>query len=169
MLLLTRERTLMKLEGDFADIMCDINPDHKPNVVYEKGKKVLYLEILQAIYGCLESSLRWYELYSETLENEGFTINPYDKCVANKEIDGHQCTIVWYVDDNKVSHKDKHVVDSIIALIEKHFGKLSISRGEEHTFLGMNIKIGKNKTIEIEMKDQLKETIEMFTDFEICC
>ena len=124
------------------------------------------MEILQAIYGCLESSLRWYELYSETLEKEGFTINPYDKCVANKEIDGHQCTIVWYVDDNKVSHKDKNVVDDVIDLIEKHFGKLSVSRGEDHTFLGMNIKIRKDKKIEIEMKDQLRETIKMFTDFE---
>ena len=160
------ERVLMRLEGEFVDIMCDINPEHIPNVTYERGKKVLYLEILQAIYGCLESSLRWYELYAETLQKEGFIINPYDRCVANKEINGLQCTIAWYVDDNKVSHKEKRVVDEIIELIKSHFGELSVSRGREQKFLGMNIKIREDKKIEIEMKDQLREAIDMFTDFE---
>ena len=37
------ERTLMKLEGEFVDIMCEINPEHKPNIIYENGKKTLYL------------------------------------------------------------------------------------------------------------------------------
>ena len=92
------ERVLMRLVGNFVDIMCKVNPDHTRNVIYENGKKVLYLEVLQAIYGCIESALRWYELYSETLSKEGFVINPYDKCVANKIINGKQCTIVWYVD-----------------------------------------------------------------------
>ena len=81
------ERTIMRLEGEFVDIMCDVNPEYKPNITYVKGKMTLYLEIIQAIYGCLESSLRWYELYSKTLKEEGFTIIPYDRCVANKEID----------------------------------------------------------------------------------
>ena len=160
------ERTLMKLEGDFVDIMCDINPEHKPNITYENGKKTLYMEIMQAIYGCLESSLRWYEFYSETLKAEGYVINPYDKCVANKEIDKNQCTIIWYVDDNKVSHKDTKVVDDVLEMIRGHFGDITVSRGEEHTFLGMNIKVRKDKKIEIEMKDQLKETIDMFETFE---
>ena len=78
----------MKLEGEFADIICEVNPEHIPNVIYENGKKVLYMEILMAIYGCIESALRWYELYSQTLEKEGFVINRYDKCVANKIING---------------------------------------------------------------------------------
>ena len=62
---------------------------NKKNVIYENGKKVLYLEILQEIYGCIESLLRWYELYSETLMKEDSKINPYDKCVANKVINGN--------------------------------------------------------------------------------
>ena len=107
------------------------------------------MEILQAIYGCIESALRWYELYSETLEKEGFIINAYDRCVANKMINGKQCTIVWYVDDNKVSHKDPIVVNEVIELMKRHFGDLIITRGREHRFLGMNIKINKGKGIEI--------------------
>ena len=64
------KRVLMKLVGEFVDIMCKVNPEHAKNVVYENGQKVLYMEILQAIYGCIESALRWYELYSETLKRK---------------------------------------------------------------------------------------------------
>ena len=156
----------MRLEGEFVDIMCEINPEHKSNVIYENGKKTLYLKIMQAIYGCLESALRWYEFYSERLKAEGFAINPYDKCVANKEINGSQCTIMWYVDDNKISHKESSVVDDVLGMIRNYFGDITVSRGEEHTFLGMNMKIRKDKKIEIEMKDQLRETIDMFNNFE---
>lgn len=53
----------------------------------------------------MESALLWYELYSMVLEDMGFELNPYDKCVANKTINGKQCTIAFYVDDNKISHK----------------------------------------------------------------
>ena len=144
------------------DIMVDVNPDHKKNVIYENGKKVLYLEILQAIYSCIESSLRWYVVYSETLMNEGFKINPYDKCVANKVINGKQCTIVWYVADNKVSHVDKNVVTEVIEMMKGHFGDLVVTRGNTHNFLGMNIRITKEKSIEIQMKDQLNEAIATF-------
>ena len=131
-------------------------------MVYEKGRKVLYMEVLQAIYGCIESALRWYELFSETLVKEGWKINPYDKCVANKEINDKQCTIVWYVDDNKVSHDDPEVVTEVIELMKGHFGDLTVTRGNKHRFLGMNITIHPQQKIEIEMKDQLQEAIDMF-------
>ena len=57
----------------------------------------------------------------------GFEINSYDKCVANKMIMGKQCTITWYVDDNKISHVNEKVVTMVLDKIEDHFGKLKIS------------------------------------------
>ena len=53
----------------------------------------------------------------------GFKINPYDSCVANKLIDRKQCTIVWYVDNNKISHINPKVVDDVIKQIENNFGQ----------------------------------------------
>ena len=160
------ERVLMRLVGNFVNIMCKVNPKHLENVIYENGRKVLYLEVLQAIYGCIESALRWYKLYSNTLVKEGFIINPYDKCVANKIINDKQCTIVWYVDDNKISHEDPEVVTDTIGLMKKHFGDLTVTRGNKHRFLGMNITINQKDSIEIEMKDQLQDAIDMFVSSE---
>ena len=105
---------LLKLKGDFEDIMCSVNKEFTPHVVYEGKTKVLYMEILWAIYGCLESTMLSYNLYVTTLKGMGFELNPYDLYVANKIINGKQCTIVWYVDDNKISHEDPAIVDTII-------------------------------------------------------
>ena len=43
----------------------------------------------------------------------GFKINPYDPCVLNKMVNGHQMTIYWHVDDLKVSHKNENDVTAL--------------------------------------------------------
>ena len=63
----------------------------------------------------------WYRMFVGTLESLGFTVNPYDKCTANKMIDGKQCTVTWYVDDIKISHVDKSVVTSIIDKLQNEY------------------------------------------------
>ena len=61
------------------------------------------------------------------------------------------------MDGNKISHVDPKVVTSIIELIEKRFGKMVVTRGSEHTFLGMKIKFKGDGTVSIDMKDYCKE------------
>ena len=156
------KQVLLKLTGEFVDIMCDVNEEHKPNVIYEKGKKVLYMWVTRAIYGCIESALLWYNLYADTLKDMGFKLNPYDRCIANKNINGKQCTIAWYVDDNFVSHADSKVVDDIIKIMCEKFGDLTVTRGNKHTFLGINFEFMDNGKLQIHMIDQLKEAIELF-------
>ena len=77
---------LLKIEGAFVNIMCDVNPEYKEDIRFENGKQVLYVQILRALYGMIESALLWYSLYIGVLQKEGFVVNPYDKCVANKMI-----------------------------------------------------------------------------------
>jgi hypothetical protein len=154
--------TLLKIEGESVDILCSISDTYRPFVTHEQGKKVLYLQLLKALYGCVKSALLWYELFSGTLKEMGFTLNPYDPCVANKTINGKQCTVLWYVDDNKISHCDPKVVDSIIIEIEKKFGNMTITRGKEHTFLGMNITFNEDRTVSIGMREYIQEAINEF-------
>lgn len=72
----------------------------------EGRTKVLYVKVIRALYGYLESSLLWYEQYTKALKEMGFVMNKYDPGVANKLVDGSMCTVVFYIDDNKISHKD---------------------------------------------------------------
>ena len=41
---------LLKLVGEAVDIMCQVNPKYENFVVIENGKKVLYLQLLKALY-----------------------------------------------------------------------------------------------------------------------
>ena len=67
----------------------------------------------------IESALLWYQLFVSVLQDLDFKLNPYDPCVANKIINGNQCTIAWYVDDNMISHKEEEVLEEIVSKIEK--------------------------------------------------
>jgi len=150
---------LLKMVGEAVDIMCDVNPKYAPFVVVESGKRVLYLRLLKALYGCVKSALLWYELFTETLIGMGFELNPYDPCVANSMINGKQCTIAWYVDDNKILHVSPKVVTRIVEAIEARFGKMTVVRGKQHLFLGMDILYNDDGTATITMKDYLMESI----------
>ena len=89
----------------------------------------------------IESALLWYQLYITVLKEEGFVVNAVDKCVANKFINGSQCTIAWYVNDNLLAHADAEVVDSVINSIEKEFPGLVAQKGNELDFLGIEINL----------------------------
>ena len=65
---------------------------------------------------------------------ESFELNPNDRFVANKLVNGKQCTLVWYVDNNKVSHMEAKLVEDIINNFEKYFGELVVTRGRRHIF-----------------------------------
>ena len=58
----------LKLEGEFVDIMWNVNTYHIPNIRYENGYKVIYLKILKALNGCIEPYILWYDLYVNTLK-----------------------------------------------------------------------------------------------------
>ena len=158
------KRVVMVLRGEFVDIMVKACPKYEKYVSVINGRKALYLRVLRAIYGCIQSALLWYELFSSKLQQMGFIIYPYDRCMANEMIQGKQCTIVWYVDDVKVSHVDPKVVTKIIEEIEESFGDVSAVRGDKHTFLGMNMTFTKDKKIHIKMKEHLQEAIDAFPE-----
>ena len=44
------------------DILCDINTECKQHVGNNTKRKKLYIRILEAIYGMIESALLWYNL-----------------------------------------------------------------------------------------------------------
>ena len=155
-----KDFVIMKFTGEMVDILCKMNPKYIDYVVLEAGVRTLYVRLIKAIYGCVQSALLWYELFSETLQKMGFVLNPYDRCVANCDINGKQCTIAWYVDDTKISHVDPEVVTMIINKLEAAFGKMTVTRGSSHVFLGMNIDYNKSeRTAKITMKDYLREAI----------
>jgi hypothetical protein len=112
--------------------------------------------LLKALYGTLRAALLFWKLLSSKLISWGFTINPYDWCVANKMINGKQCTILWHVNDMKISHVNEETNTDIIKLINDEFGEdapLTITRGKVHDYLGMTLDYSEAGKVKIKMID----------------
>ena len=45
---------LIKFKGEFVDIMIEDNPIYAREVRILNGRKVLYVQLLRALYGCME-------------------------------------------------------------------------------------------------------------------
>ena len=152
---------LIRLSGADVNMMCNANPDDARFVTMVHGQKTLFLQLKKALNGCVKSTLLWYRLFCDTLQDMGFTLNPYDPCVANAMIKGSQCTIVWYVDDSKISHKDPTVVHNLVQHIEAKFGTMTKTQGDKHEFLGMKLHFNRqDKTVRILMQSYIDEAIQ---------
>ena len=81
--------------------------------------------------------------------------------MANKSINRKQSTICWFVDDTKIYHVDSHVVDSVIDVIKDRYGKMIVSRGNLHNFVGVDLDFKENGTIEILMEEYIKDCTEV--------
>ena len=74
------------------------------------------------------------------MEGLGFKVNSYDPCVANKDVNGEQLTVVWYVDDLKVSHKDENIVTAFCIKVSELYGSdTKLGCCNVHDSLGMDL------------------------------
>jgi hypothetical protein len=151
----------MRLDGKMAELLLRINPAmYKKFSTNENGKRVLYVRLRKALYGTLRAALLFWRLLTKQFKEWGFIPNPYDSCVVNKDIDGNQCTILWHVDDLKISHADPKVVTKIIEMLSQKFGSadapLTINRGKVHQYLGMTIDYSQNEKVKFSMIEYIQ-------------
>ena len=100
----------------------------------------------KALYGLLQSTLLFYKKLHKDLEGYSFVINPYDPCVVNAMINGHQMTVTWHVDDLKVSHKDPFEINKFATYLSSIYGKkLLVKRGKVHDYLGVNLYLSESR------------------------
>ena len=64
-------------------------------------------------------------------------------------------TVVWHVDDLKVSHVDTNEVEKFVQQMEETFGKdtpLTVSHGQVHNYLGMTLDFHNKGEVHIKME-----------------
>jgi Reverse transcriptase (RNA-dependent DNA polymerase) len=141
-----------------------INPTlYRKLIFLEKGVPILYAKLAKALYGTLRAALLFWNNLTKTLKDWGFSLNAYDRCVANKNINGHQCTIVWHVDDLKISHGQEQVVKNIIKQLNTKYGKetpLKTTFEKKHKYLGMTINFEEDGYVTINMKDYVQKILD---------
>ena len=128
-----------------VDMLIDIAPKvYSPFVTTnKKGKKVLLVQCMNALYRSMVALLMFYKKLVTALKLYGFEYNPYNPCVANKIIKGKITTICHHVDDCKISHVSTHEVDETISLLKADFeisfedgsGAMQARRGKTHVYV----------------------------------
>jgi hypothetical protein len=160
------DRVIMKLTGILLDLLVELSPElYGPYVVLESGKRVLYLQVLRALYGMLVAALLWYRQFRQDLEQVGFEFNPYDPCVANRMVEGKQQTVRFHVDDLMSSHVSSQVNDEFLVWLNKMYGnhgEVKATRGKIHDYLGMVFDFSQPGEVVISMIDYMKKIVDEF-------
>ena len=153
------ETVHMKLEGTLAELLARCDPTkYQPYLATEHGKTVLFVELVKALYGTIRAALIFWHKFTKQITKWGFTVNPYDWCVANKMVCKSQLTITWHVDDLKISHVDKEVLEDLLKQLNGAFGKdgpLTIHRGKKHDYLGMWLDFSLDGKVQVQMFDYI--------------
>jgi hypothetical protein len=147
----------VRLQGEMARLLGKIDPDkYEPFIEYEHGKPVLYAKLKKCLYGTLRAALQFWKHLSSLLSKWGYTANDYDPCVMNKEINGKQCTVLWHVDDLKISHMEQAVIEDLVAKLNDEFGShlpMKAQYGDIHDYLGMTLDFSEPGKVKIIMDD----------------
>jgi hypothetical protein len=144
-----KDMAFIKIRGVLVDIMVEIAPDVYKSYVSrdKKGMKQLLVQCQNSLYGTMVASLLYYRKFVKSLTDVGFIINPYDPCVAKNIIEGKQMTICFHVDNCKLSHRKKKVMDTMIEYLREEYesifedgtGAMPLGRGKIHKYLGMTL------------------------------
>ena len=171
-----KDMAFIKIRGVLVDILVDIAPEVYRTYATKdkKGTKQLLVQCQNALYGTMVASLLYYRKFVKSLTDVGFVINPYDPCIANKMIDGDQMTICFHVDDCKLSHRKRQVMDRMIKYLRREYesifedgsGKMAVSRGKVHKYLGMTLDFTTRGQVKVSMLEYIEEILTAFVKAE---
>ena len=94
----------------------------------KNSKKILYMRVPMALYVMVKSALVFHLKPGANLESQGVKINPHDQHVANKMMNEEQMTIVWHVDDLKMSHKCPWEITKLAIWLSSMYGEIMVQQ-----------------------------------------
>ena len=137
----------MRLDKQLAKIACDLDNTYTQFI---RDDGTVIVQLLKALYGCIQSSQVWYDLLTLRLGGIGYIKNAQDPCVFNKvNRKGNQVTIVIHVDDIMITTRGEDILTEEIKLISEKFGELTVSRGKKLNYLGMYFDYTTNGQVKI--------------------
>ena len=104
-----------------------------------KPNGTITVKLLKGLYGTVEAAKLWYDLITKILCDDGFSPNPYDKCVLNKPCTaGKALTVVLYVDDLPILGPYNEI-QWLKGYLESKFPEVSYHEGEVLDYIGMTL------------------------------
>ncbi len=163
---------VVRIRGLLADILVSIAPDvYGPYVSTNKaGQKVLLVQCLNAVHGTMVEALLYYKKFVKSLIKQGYKIDPYDGCVANKVVKEKKVTICFHINGCKISHKSSAIIDNMIAWLRSKYesifkdglGQMKVHRGKTHKYLGMLLDFSHKGQCPVTMHDYIDGILQAY-------
>ena len=162
-------RIILRIDGEGAKMLVELDPTTwKKHLQIIRGRPVIFVLCDKAIYGTVKAALLSYRKLTGHLTDWGFEMNPYDPCCWNKMIKNNQVTVVFHVDDLKISCKDPSEVTDVIKKLESIYATIdpmTIKRGKIHQYLGMTLDFKKQPgSVWITMYDYIRKMLKEVPD-----
>ena len=84
--------------------------------------------------------------------------------MENKLVKGEAVTLVWYVDDLKVSHKEPFEVKKYQYFLKIYRNKLKVHIGYIHDYLGMDLDYSETGVVNVSMIKCLQKVLDEFQE-----
>ena len=124
----------MRLDPLITSILTQLDAKYDQ---YKDSKGSVIVKLDRALYGCVESAVLWYKDLRETLEADGYQVNPYDLCVFNKVYLSEQVTVIFHVDDLMSACVLQAALEELYKMMIRKYNKVKVTRGLRHSYLGM--------------------------------
>jgi histone deacetylase 1/2 len=148
----------ISLEPKVAEVLMSISPDFTK---FKESDGRIIVKLNKAQYGCIESAKLWYDTFSDFLLSIGFVANPYDPCVFTRiNPDGSRTYAAIYVDDILAIGENQSELDRFQSELEAKFGKMSVTDGDHHSYLGMVLDFSDPGKCKVTMKKYIDEIVE---------
>lgn len=150
---------LMRLEPKLADLLVTMDPE-----IYSAARNPdgsIVVQLLKALYGCIESAKLWFDVLSAALREYGFADNPHDRCVFNLTTsNGQQMTVVVYVDDLFITCTDIDSIDKFVAFLKHKFVTITEHHGLVHSYLGMTFDFTMTGRVSVTMNGYINDVLD---------
>ena len=160
------ERTVyMKFNKFESKLLCELDSNLIKYINKEDG--CIYVKLIKALYGCVESAKLFYNLLKKTLLDFGFNLHPLDECVFYFENSKKKyINIGIHVDDLLITSNDNTLLTIFKNFLLKKFYDVKFTDGTTHNYLGININLHDNY-YELYMTSNLQKIINDYGNIKI--
>ena len=156
------DRVFLRLNKGLTKEFIALKPEWK---VHVKNDGTMILRIAKAMYGTLEAAKLWQQLVTKVLVDKGYKPNQYDPCIFYKRnSNGTTTTAICYVDDFYIIND---VRDELEGILRKAFTDITVKRGTNLDYLGMNVDLQRDGKVVISMKGYIDKMLKEYEQFSV--
>ena len=146
----------MSIEPDVAN---EIVKQDNSFAVFQRKNGSIVVRLNKALYGCIESAKLWYKEIAGTLNRNGFTANPRDICIFNKEVGKVQITIAVYVDDLMMTSVNKDLVLKMEKILLDTYGQFRTTQDCIVSYLGCTWDFSEKHFVKVSQAGMIQDLV----------